>query len=163
MVVLDWDDLQPGLKQAIQADMFSAFVMYAVLIVLVAFSVLNTQLMSVLERTREFGVMLALGMRPAQLARLVGMETLLMSGLGLVLGVLLGALLTWYLSVVGFAYPGMEELGAKFNMPGRMYPEVSLLSLFWGPAVVMLGALLAAMYPALRLFRLVPVAAMRAA
>ncbi|MFT4822759.1 MAG: putative ABC transport system permease protein [Halioglobus sp.] len=58
--VLDWDELQPGLKQAIQADMFSAFVMYAVLIVLVAFSVLNTQLMSVLERTREFGVMMAL-------------------------------------------------------------------------------------------------------
>ncbi|MFT6366469.1 MAG: ABC-type antimicrobial peptide transport system permease subunit [Bacteroidia bacterium] len=57
---MDWDELQPGLKQAIQADMFSAFVMYAVLIVLVAFSVLNTQLMSVLERTREFGVMMAL-------------------------------------------------------------------------------------------------------
>ena len=163
LAVRDWDALQPGLRQAITSDMTSAWFTYIVLIVLVAFSVLNTQLMSVLERTREFGVMLALGMRPAQLARLVGMETLLMSGLGLVLGVLLGALLTWYLSVVGFAYPGMEELGAKFNMPGRMYPEVSLLSLFWGPAVVMLGALLAAMYPALHLFRLVPVAAMRAA
>ena len=129
---------------------------------LVAFSVLNTQLMAVLERTREFGVMLALGMRPSQLARLVGMETLLMSALGLLLGVLLGAILTVYLSQVGFAYPGMEEFGAKFNMPGRMYPEVSPLSLLWGPAVVLLGAMLAAVYPALRLFRLQPVDAMRA-
>jgi ABC-type lipoprotein release transport system permease subunit len=162
LVVRDWDALQPGLRQAIASDMASGWFTYVVLIVLVAFSVLNTQLMSVLERTREFGVMLALGMRPAQLARLVGMETLLMSGLGLALGVLLGAMLTWYLSVAGFAYPGMEELGAKFNMPGRMYPEVSLLSLLWGPVVVLFGAMLAAIYPALRLFRLAPVAAMRA-
>ena len=162
LVVRDWDALQPGLRQAIASDMASGWFTYVVLIVLVAFSVLNTQLMSVLERTREFGVMLALGMRPAQLARLVGMETLLMSGLGMALGVLLGALLTWYLSVAGFAYPGMEELGAKFNMPGRMYPEVSLLSLLWGPVVVLFGAMLAAIYPALRLFRLAPVAAMRA-
>ncbi|NCF17445.1 MAG: FtsX-like permease family protein [Haliea sp.] len=161
--VLDWNALQPGLRQAITSDLASAWFTYVVLIVLVAFSVLNTQLMSVLERTREFGVMLSLGMRPGQLARLVGMETLLMAALGLGLGVLLGALLTQYLSAVGFAYPGMDELGAKFNMPGRMYPEVSLLSLFWGPAVVVLGALLAAIYPALRLFRLAPVEAMRAA
>jgi ABC-type lipoprotein release transport system permease subunit len=162
LVVQDWDALQPGLRQAIASDMASAWFTYVVLIVLVAFSVLNTQLMAVLERTREFGVMLALGMRPSQLARLVGMETLLMSVLGLLLGVLLGAILTVYLAKVGFAYPGMEEFGAKFNMPGRMYPEVSPLSLLWGPAVVLLGAMLAAVYPARRLFRLQPVEAMRA-
>ena len=160
--VLDWEALEPGLRQAIISDLVSGWFMYAVLIVLVAFSVLNTQLMSVLERTREFGVMLALGMGPARLARLVGMETLLMSALGLAIGVALGALLTAYLSVAGFAYPGMEELGAKFNMPGRMYPEISFLSLLWGPLVVFLGALLAAIYPAMRLFRLAPVEAMRA-
>jgi putative ABC transport system permease protein len=79
------------------------------------------------------------------------------------MGVLLGAVLTWYLSIAGFAYPGMEELAAKFNMPGRMYPEVSFLSLLWGPVVVLCGAMLAAIYPALRLFKLAPVAAMRAA
>ncbi len=142
--------------------MASAWFMYAVLILLVAFSVLNTQLMSVLERTREFGVMLALGMSPSRLARLVGMETLLMSGLGLLLGVLLGALLTGYLSVAGFTYPGMEEMAVKFNMSARMYPQVSILSLLWGPLIVFLGALLAAVYPALRLLRLQPVSAMRA-
>jgi putative ABC transport system permease protein len=162
LVVLDWDVLQPGLRQAIASDMASAWFMYGVLIVLVAFSVLNTQLMSVLERTREFGVMLALGMAPGRLARLVGMETLLMSALGMALGVLLGGLLTWYLSYAGFTYPGMEEAAARFNMSERMYPQVSALSLLWGPVVVFVGALLAAVYPALRLYHLQPVAAMRA-
>jgi len=162
LVVRDWDALQPGLRQAIASDMASAWFMYAVLIVLVAFSVLNTQLMSVLERTREFGVMLALGMSPAKLARLVGIETLLMSLLGLVLGIASGAVLAGYLSVVGFYYPGMEEMAARFNLPDRMYPEVSILSLLWGPSIVFAFALMAAVYPALRLYRLLPVAAMRA-
>jgi putative ABC transport system permease protein len=161
LVVLDWDALVPGLRQAIKADMASAWFIYAILIVLVAFSVLNTQLMSVLERTREFGTMLALGIRPGRLGRLVALETFFMAALGLGIGVFLGYLVALYLSFVGFTMPGMEEMAQKFNMPDRMYPEMSFLSIFWGPAVVFLGAMLAAIYPATRLLRLQPVIAMR--
>ena len=162
LVARDWNELQPGLRQAIRADMTSAWFMYAVLIVLVAFSVLNTQLMSVLERTREFGTMMALGVRPARLARLIMLETGMMTGLGLLLGIGLGALITAYLSVVGFSYPGMAEMAIKFNLPERMYPAISTLSLGLGPLVVAGGSLLAAIYPALRLRRLLPIEAMRA-
>jgi putative ABC transport system permease protein len=162
LVVLDWEALQPGLKQAIQADMTSAWFMYAVLIVLVAFSVLNTQLMSVLERTREFGTMMALGLKPSTLARLVMTETFMMASLGLAIGVFIGYLITAYLSVAGFSYPGMEEMAVKFNLPDRMYPSISLLSLLLGPGIVAIGSLLAAIYPALRLYVLLPIEAMRA-
>ena len=162
LVALDWEALNPGLKQAIQADMSSAWFMYGVLIILVAFSVLNTQLMSVMERTREFGVISALGVKPGKLASLVMLETALMALIGLLAGVFLGWLVTLYFSHVGFAYPGMEEAAARFNLPGRMYPSISFLSLMLGPAVVFMFCLLASLYPALRLFRLRPVEAMRA-
>jgi ABC-type lipoprotein release transport system permease subunit len=162
LMVLDWEALNPGLKQAIQADFSSAWFMYGVLIVLVAFSVLNTQLMSVLERTREFGVITALGIRPRKLASLVMLETSLMAVVGLVIGLLLGSLLALYFNHYGFAYPGMEELAERYNMAGRVYPSVSVLSLMLGPSVVFLFCLLASVYPALRLFRLQPVEAMRA-
>jgi len=161
LVLLDWNQLQPGLQQAIQADMFSAWFMYAILIVLVAFSVLNTQLMSVLERMREFGIMMALGVKPVRLGALVITETTLMSTLGLAIGAGLGALLAYYLSLVGFSYPGMEEMAGKFNLPDRMYPSLSLLSVFLGPCIVFICSLLASVYPALRLFFLHPVSAMR--
>ncbi len=163
LVLLGWKDLLPGLQQAIQADLASAWFMYTVLIVLVAFSVLNTQLMSVLERTREFGVMLALGFKPARLSRLVITETLIMSALGLTMGVLLGVMLTYYLSIVGFSYPGMEDMASRFNLPDRMYPGLSFLSIFLGPGIVFIFSILASAYPALRLFKLQPVSAMRAA
>lgn len=162
LVALDWESLNPGLKQAIQADMTSAWFMYGVLIILVAFSVLNTQLMSVLERTREFGVIMALGIKPRRLALLVLLETFLMASVGLLIGVLLGGLVSCYFESVGFTYPGMDEMAAKFNMSPVMYPAVGPLSLMLGPSVVFVFCLFAAIYPALKLYGLRPVSAMRA-
>jgi len=162
LLVLDWTELHPGLKQAIQADLSSAWFMYGVLIILVAFSVLNTQLMSVLERTHEFGVITALGIKPRKLVSLVMLETLLMSLIGLIIGVFLGWLVAYYFNVVGFSYPGMEEVAARFNLSDKMYPSVTVFSMMLGPLVVFLFCLLASIYPATRLYRLQPVDAMRA-
>lgn len=163
LVALDWDALQPGLKQAIQADMSSSFFMYFVLVILVSFSVLNTQLMSVLERTREFGIVMALGLKPARLGRLVLLETALMGLIGTVLGIIAGAIATSWFTTNGLAFPGMDEMAARFNLPARMYPQINVFTLLAGPSVVFLFTMLAALYPALRLRWQDPVAAMRAA
>jgi ABC-type lipoprotein release transport system permease subunit len=162
LVVHDWDALQPGLKQAIQADISSAFFMYGVLVVLVAFSVLNTQLMSVLERTHEFGVVMSLGLTPGRLGRLVIFETVMMGAIGLFLGAVIGGLITLWFGWKGFSYPGMDEMAATFNLPTRIYPQATLMTLTLGPAVVFVGSVLSAFYPALRLYWLHPVEAMRA-
>jgi putative ABC transport system permease protein len=162
LVVLDWNALHPGLKQAIQADLSSAWFMYGVLIILVAFSVLNTQLMSVMERTREFGVISALGIRPRRLASLVLLETALMALIGLAIGLFLGWLVALYFNLNGFSYPGMQEIAERYNLAGEMYPSITFGTMLLGPAVVFVFCLLAAIYPALRLFRLRPVEAMRA-
>lgn len=161
LVVHGWEELQPGLKQAIQADMSSAFFMYGILVILVAFSVLNTQLMSVLERTHEFGIVMALGLKPGRLGRLVMLETAMMGFIGMLLGATGGALFTMWFTINGFTYPGMEEMVANFNLPGRVYPRATLFTMFAGPMVVFLFTLAAAVYPALRLHRLHPVEAMR--
>ncbi len=162
LVVHDWDALEPGLRQAIWADMSSAFFMYGILVILVAFSVLNTQLMSVLERTHEFGIVMALGLTPGRLGRLVLLETAIMGMLGLVIGAFLGSLVVLYFNSYGFSYPGMDELAAKFNLPESFYPQISMVTIFSGPVVVFLFTIIAALYPALRLYRLRPIEAMRA-
>jgi putative ABC transport system permease protein len=163
LVVLDWDELQPSLKQAIQADLAGAWFMYGVLIILVAFSVLNTVLMSVLERTREFGIVMSLGLTPGRLGRLVVLETSIMGLMGLVLGVILGGAVIVWLGDYGFSYPGMDEMADRFNMPARIYPQLKLFPLLLGPVIVFAGTLIASVYPALRLNWLNPVQAMRAA
>ncbi|MED5535225.1 MAG: FtsX-like permease family protein [Pseudomonadota bacterium] len=162
LVVHDWNDLQPGLRQAIQADLVGAWFMYGVLVILVAFSVLNTQLMSVLERTREFGITMSLGLTSGRLGWLIMLETTMIGLLGLGLGVSLGGLVVYWFTVNGFAYPGLE-LAAQFNLPDRIYPNLNSISLLVGPCVVFLASLIAAVYPAARLHFLQPVQAMKAA
>ena len=84
---------------------------------------------SVLERTREFGIVMALGLKPGRLGRLVMLETALMGFLGLVLGAIAGGLVTAWFTSNGLALPGMEEMAAQFNLPARVYPSVNVLSL----------------------------------
>jgi ABC-type lipoprotein release transport system permease subunit len=163
LVVHDWDALLPGLKQSIQADFVSAWFMYTILIVLVAFSVLNTQLMSVLERTKEFGITLSLGVTPGRLGRLVLLESTLMGTIGLILGVVFGGALVLWLGQIGFSYPGLEDMAGKFNLPSRIYPQFSAAGLLMGPVILLLASMAASIYPALRLHWLEPVAAMRTA
>jgi putative ABC transport system permease protein len=163
LVALDWDELMPGLKQAIQADIASAAFMYLVLIVLVAFSVLNTQLMSVLERTREFGVVMSLGVSPGRLGRLILLEAVLMGLVGLVVGVAIGGALVVWFSIHGLSFPGLEEMAGQFNLPDRIYMQVTATGLFFGPTIVLLASVLASLYPMTRLHWLEPVEAMRAA
>ena len=162
LVLLNWEALLPGLKQAIQADFTSAWFMYAVLIVLVAFGMLNTMLMSVLERTHEFGILLALGVRHGKLGRMIITESAVLAMTGMLLGMLTGGLLSWYFLVNGFTYPGMEAMSERFNIPSVFHPEVSIRSLLPGPLAVFIATLLASLYPIWHMRKLRPIEALQA-
>lgn len=162
LVLLDWDRLVPGVRQLIQADTVQNWFTYIVLIVVVTFSILNTFLMSVLERTREFGLMLALGATPLRIGSLVVLESAMLTVLGLVIGVGAGAAISTYFYFQGFTFPGMAEIYAQFGLPGVITPKLSFEALTLGPAVIFVFTLAAALYPALRIRRLHPVEAMHA-
>jgi len=161
LVVLDWDTLEPGLLQIIQADMVNGWFMYGCLILIVTFSILNTFLMAVLERTREFGVMLALGAKHTVIGKLVMLESLLLTLLGLGIGLAIGTIVVLYFYVYGFSYPGMEELGAQFGLTEDVTPQLSLLAFTLGPAAILLFTMIGSLYPALRIRLLKPVDAMK--
>ena len=161
-VVLDWDELMPGLRQAIRMDLVSGAIFYLILILVVAFSILNTFLMAILERTHEFGVMMAVGTRPDRLTRLVLTESAGMTLVGVGAGVVLGCLLTWYFQVHGIEIAGSSELLRQYGIPSRLYPRLSFMSASIGPLAVFVITLVSALYPALKIRRLKPVEAMNA-
>jgi putative ABC transport system permease protein len=160
LTVLDWDELMPGLRQAIRMDLVSGGIFYMILIIVVAFSILNTFLMAIFERTHEFGVMMAVGTRPGRLTRLVLTESAGMTLVGVTTGVVLGCLLTWYFQVHGIEIAGSSEVFKQFGIPPRLYPQLTFLSASIGPAVVFVITFLSALYPALKIRRLKPVEAM---
>jgi len=162
MVVFDWMELMPGLIEAIKMDLVSGFIMYIILILVVAFSILNTFLMVVFERTREFGLFMAMGTTPGRLTKLLMMESAAMTLMGIFSGIIAGSLITYYFQIHGILIPGATEIMRQFGLPDRMYPQLSLLSLSIGPGVVLIITFLTALYPALRVRRLKPVEAMTA-
>ena len=161
LVMLDWEALMPGLKQAIGMDLVSGSIFYLILIMVVAFSILNTFLMAILERTYEFGVMMAMGTRPARLTRLVLTESVGMTLVGVISGMLIGSLVTAYFMVHGINLGDASEISRQFGIPSVLYPKLTLISILAGPMAVFLITLLAALYPALKIRRLQPVEAMR--
>jgi putative ABC transport system permease protein len=162
LVVLDWRELMPGLVQAIRLDLASGFIFYLILIVVVAFSILNTFLMAIFERTREFGIMMAIGAAPSRLTKILLIESATMAAVGIALGIVMGSLLTWYFQVHGILISGASEMLRQFGLPERMYPRLSMLSVSTGAGIVFVITILTILYPALKVRRFKPVEAMAA-
>jgi len=161
LVLLDWKDLMPGLAQGIALDLVSGIIMYLLLVIVVAFSILNTFLMAVFERTREFGVMMAMGVTPGRLTRLLLMESCIITLFGVIIGITIGCLITWYFQMHGIDLGGASEIMAEYGISGRLYPKLTVLSASIGPAAVLVITFLAALYPTLKVRKLRPVEAMR--
>lgn len=164
VVVRTWQELLPGVLEGIQLDMIVGGFMYLVLVLVVAFSILNTFVMTVFERTREFGVMMAIGTTPWRLVRVLLLESGLLTLLGALVGIALGAIVTAWFARVGL-YFGEETAKylAQYGLPPRIHPELSWLSAILGPAVVFVLTMIAAAFPAMRIRRLRPVEALHAA
>jgi len=162
LTVLDWNELMPGLRQSIEMDLVSGLIFYLLLVLVVAFSILNTFLMAIFERTREFGVLMAIGTTPGRLTKILLIESMTLTAIGIVVGIITGSLITLYFQAYGIDFSGASELLSQFGITGRMYPKLSLLSATSGPLAVLLITFLAALYPALKVQRMHPVEAMRA-
>jgi ABC-type lipoprotein release transport system permease subunit len=159
--VADWEALEPSLKDTITLKIITSGLMYATLVVVVVFIILNTLLMSVLERTREFGMLLALGMRPRLVGGMVWIELILIALVGDGLGIAIGAAITLWFERHGITYPGLESLLAQFGLPGRLYPALSTETLFAGPGAIFMSIAIAGLVPYLHVRRLEAASALR--
>ena len=160
---LRWDDLQPEVRQMISLDLSTAMLMYGIMIVVVVFILLNTLYMSVLERTREFGGLMAIGMRPRQIGAMIWLELIFLSLLGAGIGIALGAGVTIWIENIGIAFPGMEDVLSQWGISGRVYPDLSWLSALAGPGVIVGSIVALGLIPYRHILRLEPVSAMGAA
>lgn len=161
-VVRAWFELEPGLQQAIHLDAAISLFWYVTLLAVVTFIILNTLLMMVLERTREFGMVLALGVRSGLLGRVVWLELVILVALSAGLGMSCGAAVVLWQSVHGFSLAGGDAVFRQWGLSGEMYPALNPVSLFTGPLVIGASVMLAGLVPYLRIRKLEPVAAMRA-
>jgi ABC-type lipoprotein release transport system permease subunit len=162
---LTWDEVRPELSAFIAMKVGGARFMELVILVLVAAGIFNTLLVSVMERSREFGIMMAIGFTRGQLFRLVMWESLWLGLLGLVLGAVLTVGPYLRLASKGLdmtamvGKDGTEVAGVGFDphISVGIFPE-NLVAIC---LILLFATLLTGVYPARRAGKLEPVAAIK--
>jgi len=161
VVVADYFDLNPFARFMISGATVKMIPFVIMISLMAGFGVANTAFYSVLERTREFGVMTAVGMSHKLLARMVLIESTIVAAIGFVVGGGLGYVGLLYLSRNGWDLSMLTDMVGSFGVPRVIYASTS--GWYWVAAlsVVVFTALAAAWYPARRVNRLEPVTAIR--
>jgi len=159
--VATWQEIQP--EMGVMTAMTEEWLLIFLLIILLAlvFGITNTMLMGVLERVRELGVVIALGMNHARIFAMILLETIFLSSIGGALGILLGAGTVAVLARTGLDLSIVEAGLAAFGASSILYPSLPLYEYFIIAALVIAAAMIAAIYPAIKAMRLNPVAAIR--
>ncbi len=161
---VSWEQSMANLANAIKLDYASQKFIFLIIVLIVTIGVVNTLLMSVMERIREFGVILAIGATPGRLRATVMTEAFLLGSVSMLFGNILGALATWYLVEIGidlrdFIPETMEFGGVVFNPVMRAAWDTAYMlqiSLY-----VLLLSVVASLYPAAKAARIAPAVAMR--
>jgi putative ABC transport system permease protein len=160
--VLDWSEQIPMLKQGIDIDNVSLYFIFAILLIVVAFGISNAVLMSVMERTREFGIMMSLGTKPGRLIAMILLETAIIAAVGVAIGIAFGIAVNGLLGIHGIDLSHWSQALEFFGTNNPViYPETRTVIVLLSSVVVFATALASALYPAARAARLRPVEALR--
>jgi len=165
MEVLNWQQTQPDLAGMIAVDKSANKISQLLIALLISAGIINTMLMSVLERIREFGVMMALGMSPRHLFGLVMLESFWLAVTGLIIGIIIT--IPWYLYMFETGLDLTSAYGDDFSFGGVLLDTVFKIRLFKESVVgILIGlfslALIAGAYPAWRASRIPPVDGLKA-
>ena len=158
--VVPWQEAQAAILDALAAKNTTMILLGGIIVLIAAFGVLNTMLMSVYERVREIGVMMALGTKAREVVLLFLLEGFLMGAMGGFAGAFLGVALTGWMSTVGISlgnYSGVSNIPISNVLYAQVIPShVVVFALF-----VVLVAVASSLYPALSASRQQPAQALR--
>ena len=159
---LSWSDVMPGLEQGIEMDNVSGILMLAILVIVVAFGITNTVLMSITERFREFGIVLSVGMPPRMLVSVVLLETAFIVVIGILLGNALAYGVNAYIAANPIVFEGeFGQIYEEYGFLPRIESTVRFSSFLNNTLSILAVSILAVIYPLTKVIRLEPLKGIR--
>lgn len=159
--IQNWKQLSPELKYLDEMMDLYLYIIIGIILFALAFGLVNTMLMAVLERVRELGMMMAIGLTKTKIFFMVLLETVYLALTGACIGLVLGAITIWITGQTGIdlgvVQEGMEEMG----MSAQLFPELNWKYYPIIAFMVIVFAVLSAIYPAIKALKLNPTEAIR--
>ena len=157
-----WQEIAPELGYADEMMKQILYIIIGIILLALSFGIVNTMLMAVLERKRELGMLMSVGMNKTKVFTMIVIETLFISLVGGPLGVLLGFLTITYFGSVGIDLSVVGKGLEEFGISTMIYPTLEPSFYLNVTIMVMIAALLASIYPAIKALQLKPAEAVRA-
>jgi len=161
LLIESYIDLDP--MSVWQNEFISIFynVIIAFILFALSFGIINTILMSVMERTKEIGMIMSIGMKKSKIFAMIMLESIMVSLTGGVVGMIVGAAVSLYFSKAGIDLSAYSSAMESFGMNSVMYPNLSIDFFIGITILVILTGILSAIYPARRALKLNPSEALR--
>jgi ABC-type lipoprotein release transport system permease subunit len=159
--VLNWVDISPGMNYMISAMDETLRIIVWIILLALGFGIINTMLMAVLERYKEIGMLMAIGMTRLKVFTMVVLETIYLTMIGGPLGLLIGFLIIEYFGKNGIDLSVMSEAMESLGYDTVIYTKLSSAYYMEVLVNIMVLAILASIYPARKAIKLNPVEAIR--
>ena len=161
IVVRSWDQIQPLLKSMISMMNYFSYIFLVIILAALAFAIINTMLMAVMERTREIGMLMALGMNKRKIFSLIMLETIFLSVVGAVLGLVISIFIINHYATYGFDLSSVAKGLNYIGYSSRIFFRVNTNFYITSIILIILIAVLSSISPALKALRLQPATAIR--
>ncbi|MEW6456058.1 MAG: FtsX-like permease family protein [Acidobacteriota bacterium] len=149
--VLDWKEIMPELLELIEFDRVSGYLMYALLIIIIAFGLLNTIYMSIFERKKEIAVLRAIGMKAFKIGRMIILESLLMSTIGSAAGFVFSYPIILYFKLNPIKLSKkITEIYESYSWVPELHFKLSFEVMAYITAAILFISVVMAIFPAIK-------------
>jgi putative ABC transport system permease protein len=159
--IATWQELEPELALSMGMTREMLYIFLIIVLLAMVFGITNTMLMSVIERIRELGMLISLGMKHGRMFTLITLESVFLSIIGAVVGIGLGVATIAIFAETGIDLSFVSSGLAAFGMSQILYPFLPITEYPIMVALVIITAILAAVYPAIKAATLKPVEALK--
>lgn len=161
IIIQDWSEIDPTLKLMVQSMDYFAWFFIGIILIALAFGIINTMIMVVMERTREIGMLMAIGMNKGRVFNMILWETVFLSFVGAIAGMLISALSLQLFMNTGLDLSIVGEGMNAYGIDTVIYPKADFNFYITVGIMVFITALISSIFPARYALKLQPANAVR--